>query len=767
VNASTSYGTPASYTAQGGSANLSAQYLPSGSNTPVTLTPTENGLFTVNYGGSSASFAITPVSAQLSSSGRLAAGGYNLSASSQSLSGNLINSMTVAGGLTVNPLVIQAGNVGIASLTKVYDGNTSIPVSGLTIDTSNSSIIAGDSVVVRATGAFNDPNVGASKAININLSLGGQDARNYYLSSTSTTGNYGEITQLPSVTYIGAAGGNWSNANNWYGGALPTGNNVATVIINAGSTVVYDSALVGQVGSTIQNNGTLAFTSPNNFNLSSIISGAGTIAQSGAGTLVISGNNTNFAGQLTIQSGSSVYLGSNNALGFNSATGQATTRVISNGGSLGLIDGVTLPSLSVAGSSAGAIGSVTLLSDIRTNNTQTYKANIVLAPVSTAISGIALDGMSTASSTLALAGSPANTPIATNIQPTVSLTSALGSVELYGTVNGSQNAQISTNGSVALQGQSLTVNAPNGIVIIGDSVGVTTHIYDFTVAANTIKILADVLTVHAQSYTGASYIGDAGDLPGGVAVLGALQTPQFQNLFNYSAGGVSSSVSTSNGSNLYVRTLVSMDPLIAFTGSIDDTVAGRHTLLLGAVADEAAAANNPPTVDLSSAAIGQISRPYSFNVQTLVVNNANIPVGSGTASAPVSSVTVADSTIRSVAGVNNTVGQGAPPVPPTPAIPPVVSAPVEPAITQAPILVSKPIESISPSTIAAPLGASGAGFGSGTLMASLRDYVNNSFNELGSISGSSVQVVMSDSVINQASDCKSSAMEEGECSAKK
>jgi hypothetical protein len=65
------------------------------------------------------------------------------------------------------------------------------------------------------------------------------------------------------------------------------------------------------------------------------------------------------------------------------------------------------------------------------------------------------------------------------------------------------------------------------------------------------------------------------------------------------------------------------------------------------------------------------------------------------------------------------------------------------------------------------LGASGTGFGSGTLMASLRDYTNNSSNELGGITGGSVQVVMSDSVVNQSSDCKSSKVEEGDCGAKK
>jgi hypothetical protein len=106
-------------------------------------------------------------------------------------------------------------------------------------------------------------------------------------------------------------------------------------------------------------------------------------------------------------------------------------------------------------------------------------------------------------------------------------------------------------------------------------------------------------------------------------------------------------------------------------------------------------------------------------------------------------------------------------VSPTPAIPPVVSAPVEPAIAQVSILVSKSIESASSSAIAAPLGAGGTGFGSGTLMASLSNYTNNSSSELGSISGASVQVVMSDSVVKQSSDCRSSQVEEGDCGAKK
>lgn len=61
------------------------------------------------------------------------------------------------------------------------------------------------------------------------ITLGGLDVGNYNLASSTAT-TTANITQLASVQWIGpASGGQWSNAANWAGGALPDRQNVASV----------------------------------------------------------------------------------------------------------------------------------------------------------------------------------------------------------------------------------------------------------------------------------------------------------------------------------------------------------------------------------------------------------------------------------------------------------------------------------------------------------------------------------------------------------
>jgi hypothetical protein len=212
-----------------------------------------------------------------------------------------------------------------------------------------------------------------------------------------------------------------------------------------------------------------------------------------------------------------------------------------------------------------------------------------------------------------------------------------------------------------------------------------------------------------------------------------------------------------------------MDPSITFIGSIDDTVAGRHTLLLGAVAEEAVAINNPPTVDLSFASIGQNSRPFSYNIQTLILNNSGAPTGSGSVSIPISSTTVTGSTIRTLAGITTSVGQGTPPVILAPfrmPIPPVATEAFLPIETPVPLVVAAPIVTIN-TTVAKSLPAPSrevvTEFGSGTLLASINSSTNFSVNENSAVGSSSVQVVMSAVEAMQSTDCKSSNAEEGDC----
>jgi hypothetical protein len=53
------------------------------------------------------------------------------------------------------------------------------------------------------------------------------------------------IGQLASVAWVGGATGNWSQASNWAGGAIPDLSNVAAVTIPKGTTVTYDAGVAG------------------------------------------------------------------------------------------------------------------------------------------------------------------------------------------------------------------------------------------------------------------------------------------------------------------------------------------------------------------------------------------------------------------------------------------------------------------------------------------------------------------------------------------
>jgi hypothetical protein len=129
--------------------------------------------------------------------------------------------------------------------------------------------------------------------------------------------------------------------------------------------------------------------------------------------------------------------------------------------------------------------------------------------------------------------------------------------------------------------RSLTINAGTGTVLFGDKVGsfplnyaaysvngLGANIYDLTVEAARIVIKGDVLTLDAQVYRGAISISD-------------------------------------NGTNGLTRNLISVDPSITFTTTIDDVVAGTHSLYISA-ASLAAATNSIVNFQQGVAAVGSL-----------------------------------------------------------------------------------------------------------------------------------------------------------------
>ncbi|TDM08964.1 MAG: hypothetical protein C4K60_06285 [Ideonella sp. MAG2] len=170
----------------------------------------------------------------------------------------------------VTPALISVA--GLTAASKVYDGNTTA-----TLDSSQAQLtgkVAGDNLsLASAHGHFSDKNVGVGKTVSItDLSLGGADAGNYQL-ATSTSTTTADITRLGEVRWIGGPNGNWFDPANWEGGAVPDRANVAKVILPQGVTAEFDltgtdpsSAPValeelGQAGSLTMKNGSLTIGS--------------------------------------------------------------------------------------------------------------------------------------------------------------------------------------------------------------------------------------------------------------------------------------------------------------------------------------------------------------------------------------------------------------------------------------------------------------------------------------------------------------------------
>jgi filamentous hemagglutinin family protein len=137
-------------------------------------------------------------------------------------------------------------------------------------------------------------------------------------------------SSVVAATYNGAAGGLWSLSTNWLGGIAPVaGSTVSEAIINSGSTVNYDTAIVGSLGFDIKNAGTISFTGSSDVTLSGVISGAGSLTKAGNGTVTLSGANT-YTGTTTISAGT---LKVGNGAAFSSSSGAI---LVEMGGALDL-----------------------------------------------------------------------------------------------------------------------------------------------------------------------------------------------------------------------------------------------------------------------------------------------------------------------------------------------------------------------------------------------------------------------------------------------
>ncbi len=393
-SASAVYGAVPSYTL------ISAQYLPAGSNTPVTIgnvNLTGNAVSVNDGAGTTAAFNLTPLNATLSTTQNTSVGAYQLGATGINILPFVnpnFNRLTVVGDLSISPKVLtpNANNA-----TKTYDGNTStagIPI-GLTGLVTSGALV--DAVVPTGVGVFASRNVGATTYTVSNLGLTGSDASNYSVSNAPISGS-GTITRLSSVTWVGGSSGNWFDPANWAGGAVPDLSNVANVVIPAGTNVTFGNSVVapaqsgpvnidslgGANGALTQLAGTLNVGS-GGVTLSSYTQSGGTLTSAGAialGSLTQTGGSLSTLNNFTVTqsfsqgTSGSITVGGNTSitdttgglvLGNLNTTG--TTDIVSTGGDITQAAGTTIVSggaATLVASNGGLPANITL--DSATND---------------------------------------------------------------------------------------------------------------------------------------------------------------------------------------------------------------------------------------------------------------------------------------------------------------------------------------------------------------------------------------------------------------
>jgi hypothetical protein len=609
--------------------------------TPVVSYMDANSNVTTLSSGQYSGIVTTIAAPQNSSTGYLNVGSYSLNSTASILTPYGITA-TAVGGITVMPKVLNFADLGISGVTKVYDGLTTM--SGLSLNVGTGVFVANgaitDNVSVVANGAFTDKNVGSGKSYTVGVTFGGNDANNYvisgggvYVADNIANPANGVITQLSSVTYVGATtGGAWSDPNSWRAtngttlGAVPDAyvdnggvsrNNVANIIVPVGNTVIYDAGQDTVVGgvltalplitSNLANAGNVVFGSGLTSTgtvlyIAMTISGTGSVTITGPGKVSLTGNNT-YSGNSIINNGSTLLVTTANAIGAGNLQG--------SGGSLSVNAGVVL-------SQVNATGSLRLLSDITTTGNQAW-------------------------GNLTVTSSPLTT-----------LTSQNGSITFNGLVD-----------AATAKTTSLLVLTPNGNVTFNNSVGSVMPLNVLEVDAKRINLNADVLTSDQQNYCGINgcytaltqsqvnanlcatsggecysknglaytaftgtttinnYLLKTADTDKGQVYIGDNgQVGFLYNTYNsYATKAFGATAPLFQNNAVFARTFISKDPMVNFGSYINDaSAASTHTLQAAAI--KVNSATSAPGVQFGGS-VGSTNPLFSINALTQIIDAAN------------------------------------------------------------------------------------------------------------------------------------------------
>jgi autotransporter-associated beta strand protein len=196
------------------------------------------------------------------------------------------------------------GNAGTITFNQTSDGGTAVVTStGGTLDISGSAGIG--------LGALNGTGTVALGAKNLSLGVGNQNS--------NFSGNIGD-TGGGSLTKVGTGSVILSGTNTHTGGTT----------ISAGLLQIGNGGTTGSIAGDITNNSALAFNRSDTITHGGMISGTGSLTQSGTGTLILTGSNS-YTGGTSISSAGTLQVGNGGTIG--SIAGNVTS-VSPSGGAL-------------------------------------------------------------------------------------------------------------------------------------------------------------------------------------------------------------------------------------------------------------------------------------------------------------------------------------------------------------------------------------------------------------------------------------------------
>jgi autotransporter-associated beta strand protein len=409
--------------------------------------------------------------------------------------------------------------------------------------------------VTAAQGAFAGSLIGSSGGLSV---LGGSLV-------LSATQQYSGTTTIAAGARLGLmANGSISNS------ARVVSN--GTLDLSSASSPVQITALSGSGSVTLGNNA-LSLTNPQGDDFSGVLSGVGGSLNLILGQQTLSGPNS--YGGITHLLGGTLSLGANNAL---------------PGGSPLWIDG---GSLNMAGYSTATTASVQVTSGLITGGGLLTAGSLNITGPWSLGANIIIN------SNIVL-------PTALTLMGDSSLSSSSGSITITGTVdNGVATGSSARAPRLTYVPFDLELKAANQITLSG-AIGSTSRINALTVQSPLISLNADITTVNAQTFQGDVEVGDTSSAGHNFSQL----TPDLVRTTGYQSFD-SKYVSDKQAS--LVRTLISSEPNITFTGKVDDSVANTHSLVLLAISDP----NTPPSQVSIRSAVGSTKPLYSLTALTL------------------------------------------------------------------------------------------------------------------------------------------------------